>query len=77
MGAWRCRCRTQPGRDRSSSAWSRRRTRCWRAELEDWLAALLGTPVKEPVYLEVESQDGKTEGRTARLTAAIERAPAL
>ena len=37
----------------------------------------VGTPVKEPVYLEVESQDGKTEGRTARLTAAIERAPAL
>jgi len=37
----------------------------------------VGRPVTEPVYLEVESQDGKTEGRTARLSAAIEQAPAL
>ncbi len=37
----------------------------------------VGAPVEESVYLEVEAQDGKTEGRTARLSAAIERAPAL
>jgi hypothetical protein len=37
----------------------------------------LATPVQEPVYLEVESQDGKAGGQTARLSAALERAPAL
>ena len=37
----------------------------------------VGAPVQEPVYLEIEAQDGQTEGRTARLSAAIERAPAL
>jgi hypothetical protein len=37
----------------------------------------VGAPVHEPVYLEVERQDGKTVGRTARLSAAIETAPAL
>ena len=37
----------------------------------------IGAPVHEPVYLEVEEQDGKTEGRTARLSAAIETVHAL
>lgn len=37
----------------------------------------VGAPVKEPVYLEIEAQDGKTEGRTARLSEAIGTAHAL
>jgi hypothetical protein len=37
----------------------------------------LPAPVQEPVYLEVESQDGKSAGTSARLSAALERAPAL
>jgi hypothetical protein len=45
----------------------------------------VGAPVEEPVYLEVEAKNGKSDGnsagksvgRTARLSAAIERAPAL
>jgi hypothetical protein len=37
----------------------------------------LAAPVQEPVYLEVESQDGKSAGKAARLSAALERAPAL
>src|SRR3954466_11119620 len=37
----------------------------------------VGAPVEEPVYLEVESQDGTSGGKTARLSAALERAPAL
>jgi hypothetical protein len=37
----------------------------------------VGAPVKEPVYLEVEAQDGQSEGRTARLSDAIETAHAL
>jgi|GEM_PF-1563224 len=37
----------------------------------------VGAPVQEPVYLEVESQDGQTAGQTARLSAAIETAHAL
>jgi hypothetical protein len=37
----------------------------------------LAAPAHEPVYLEVESQDGKTAGQTARLSAAIETAHAL
>lgn len=37
----------------------------------------LATPVQEAVYLEVERQDGKTAGQTARLSAAIETAHAL
>jgi len=37
----------------------------------------VSAPVEEPVYLEVESQDGASAGKTARLSAALERAPAL
>jgi hypothetical protein len=37
----------------------------------------LAAPVQEPVYLEVETQDGTSAGKTARLSAALERAPAL
>jgi hypothetical protein len=37
----------------------------------------LGAPVQEPVYLEVERQDGNRAGQTARLAAAIETAHAL
>jgi len=37
----------------------------------------VGAPVQEPVYLEVEAQDGRSAGKSARLSAAIERAPAL
>jgi hypothetical protein len=37
----------------------------------------VGAPVEEPVYLEVEARDGKWDGKAARLSAAIERAPAL
>jgi hypothetical protein len=37
----------------------------------------LAAPTHEPVYLEVESQDGQTAGQTARLSAAIETAHVL
>jgi hypothetical protein len=37
----------------------------------------VSAPVNEPVYLEVEAQDGQTEGRTARLSDAIGTAHAL